>query len=82
MSAELKDFRGKITAETDCVLEALSQVSGEERQQIAREVLHKWALEHLKVHSVLAKRLKAEGMLGESPGRAGESRGARGDVKG
>lgn len=78
MSAELKDFRGKITAETDCVLEALAQVSGEERQQIAREVLHKWALEQIKVHSVLARLLKAEGMLGAPTGGPGESQGARG----
>jgi len=36
MAAELKDFRGRITVETDCVLEAESRASGRERQEIVR----------------------------------------------
>ena len=40
MSAELKDFRGKITSETDAVLEAINRADGRDKSEIAREVLH------------------------------------------
>lgn len=68
---ELKDFRGKITPEADCVLEAESRVTGKERQEIVRQILHEWALQRIEVHTVLQKRLRAEGLLRESKGTAG-----------
>lgn len=69
MSLELKDFRGKITGETDCVLEAINRVSGRDRSEIVREILHKWALEKIHEHSVLSGLLAREGYTGESQGR-------------
>lgn len=69
MSAELKDFRGKITTETDCALEALARVSGHDRSEIVRDILHKWALEKIHESSVLAALLAREGVAGESKGR-------------
>ena len=69
MSVELKDFRGKITTETDCVLEAINRVSGRDRSEIVREILHKWALEKIHEHSVLGDLLAREGLSGESQGR-------------
>lgn len=65
MSLELKDFRGKLTVETDCVLEAMTRSTGKERQEIVREVLHNWALESLDMHNVLHSVLKREGIIRE-----------------
>ncbi len=68
MSIELKDFRGKITAEADCVLEAMNRVYGRDRSEIVREILHKWALEKIHEQSVLADLLAREGITRESQG--------------
>lgn len=69
MSLELKDFRGKITTETDCVLEAMSRTSGRDRSEIVREILHKYALDKIDEHSLLADLLAREGVAGASKGR-------------
>ena len=68
MAIELKDYRGRITAETDCVFEAMSRASGREKQELVREVLHEYALGKLSEHKVLAALLKREGIAGESEG--------------
>lgn len=81
MALELKDFRGKITAETDCALEALHRVTGEDRAAIAREVLHKWALEQIKIHTILGRLMRAEGVVGESEGLPAASEGVRGSER-
>lgn len=88
MACELKDFRGKITLESDCVLEAESRASGKERQEIVREILHDWAVRRIGGASVLHRLLRAEGLpgiaegvsgsLGECRGSLGESRGLPG----
>lgn len=78
MSLELKDFRARITQEADCVLEALSRTSGRERQEIAREVLHKWAMEQIHAASVLDKLLRAEGMEGIAGGMRGHAGASEG----
>lgn len=81
MALPLKDFRGKITAETDCVLEAMNRVTGRDRSEIARDVLHEWALQKLDEHNVLGRLLQAEGLAGSAEGARGnrrESQGARG----
>ena len=74
MSAPLKDFRGKITTETDCVLEAINRVSGRDKSEIVRDILHEWALDKLDEHNVLARLLKAEGVAGSAEGTAGNRR--------
>lgn len=78
MAAELKDFRGKITAEADCVLEAINRVTGRDRSEIAREVLHRWALEEIDKHSVLTQLLRSEGLLREPEGLRVASEGIAG----
>lgn len=81
MAAPLKDFRGKITAEADCVLEAMNRTSGKDRSEIVRDILHAWALTKLDEHIVLQKLLRAEGLAGADEGITGnrrESKGARG----
>ena len=71
MGVELKDFRGKITPEADCVLEAESRSTGRERQEIVRAILDDWAKERIHGASVLHKLLRAEGLPGIAEGVAG-----------
>ena len=81
MSAELKDFRCRITPEADCVLEAEARSTGKERQEIVREILHAWAMERIHGAIVLDNLLRAEGLKGIAGGIAGnerESAGMRG----
>jgi len=58
----LKDFRGKITPETWCWLEAISRSTGNDHQAIVRDVLHRWAMEHLDASSIAERLLYAEGI--------------------
>lgn len=74
MSLELKDFRGKITPETDAVLEAMNRVGGVDRSEIARKVLHEWALQKINEASVLNKLMVTEGLGGISGGKSGNPR--------
>lgn len=64
MSAPLKDFRGKVTPETDCVLEAEARTTGRERQEIVRSILHDWALDRIHGASVLHRLLEVQGLEG------------------
>lgn len=81
MSIELKDYRGRITPEADCVLEAESRSTGKDRQEIVREILHAWAMSRIHGATVLHNLLRAEGLGGIGGGIAGNAReceGARG----
>jgi hypothetical protein len=81
MGIELKDFRGRITPEADCVLEAEARVTGKDRQEIVREILHAWAMERIHGASVLNQLLRAEGLRGidcGTRGKMGEAEGTRG----
>lgn len=74
MSAPLKDFRGKITTETWCAIEAEHRISGRDHSEIAREVLHAWACERIRQASVMQGLMEAEGIGGNER----EARGTRG----
>jgi hypothetical protein len=74
MSAELKDLRGRITVETHCVLEAEHRVSGEDRAEIVRRVLHEWAMQKLEAAKVADGLLRSEGLPGIAGGVAGNRR--------
>lgn len=78
MGVELKDFRGRITPETDCVLEAEARVTGKDRQEIVREILHAWAVERIHGASVLNRLLQAEGLRGIDGGVSGKMRKSEG----
>ena len=71
MSAELRDFRGKVTAETDMALEAMSRAFKRDKSDIAREVLHTWALKKIMEANVLARMLNTEGITGSQQGNPG-----------
>jgi hypothetical protein len=72
MAAELRDFRGKITVEADVALESVAQAFKRDKSDVAREVLHNWALRKIMEANVLARRLKSEGLDGESQGSVGD----------
>lgn len=78
MGIELKDFRGRITPETDCALEALARASGQERQEIVRNILHKWAKEQIHAATVMHRLLQAEGLPGIGGGTAGNAGASEG----
>jgi hypothetical protein len=65
VSLPLCDFRGKITPETRAALEARSRAHGIEMQEIAREVLHEWALREIRAASLLHDAREREGLVGE-----------------
>lgn len=75
MSLPLIDFRGKITTETHVALEALHRATGMERQEIARDVLHRWASEQLYAATVMQKLAAAEGVSAALPGHRREDEG-------
>ena len=78
MSTPLKDFRGKVTAETDAVLEALNRATGRDKSEIARDVLHRWASDQIHAASVMHQLLKSEGLPGIDSGAAGNRRESQG----
>lgn len=83
MSLPLIDFRGKITHETDAVLEALHQATGRDRSEIVRDVLAQWADAKIHEASLIDQRLRREGLRGIAGGAAGrvrEDEGAQGSA--
>jgi len=68
MSIPLIDFRCKVTLEADAVLEAAHDSTGVDKSEIARGVLHEWALLEIKKQMVLRSKLKSKGILREYEG--------------
>ena len=69
MALELRDLRTKVTIETDLALEALARATCKDKAEIAREVLHRWALQQVDAASILQRLMTAEGVAGASQGR-------------
>lgn len=74
MADELRDLRAKISVQTDAALDAHSRVTGRDRSEIAREILHKWALEQVAISTLLDARLRAEGGDAIDEGASGRGR--------
>ena len=74
MAEELRDLRAKITVQADAVLDAISRVRGVDRSEIVREVLHKFALEHVAISTLIDARLRAEGLCAADEGISGSNR--------
>lgn len=70
MSLPLIDFRGKVTPETDAVLESISRTTGRDKSEIAREWMHKIALAEIDASIELHKILRREGLLSAHEGAA------------
>lgn len=79
MSAELRDFRGKITVESDLVLDSEARAFRRDKTDIVRQILHEWALKKIMAANVLKRRMQAEGITGGSSGRAVGDEGIEGD---
>lgn len=72
MSLPLVDFRGKVTPETDAVLEARHRASGRDKSEIVREWLHEIALREIGNAIELQRILQREGLAAEPQGGAGK----------
>ena len=79
---ELVDFRTKLQRKTHSVLFAKAAATGRDMQDLAREILAKWAAEELHAATVMDRVLRSEGVVGEFGGSDGgvrrESSGNRG----
>ena len=62
MSLELRQQRLNVTAETAAALESEAQLTGEDRSEIARRVLHEWAMQKIHACTVLQRVLAREGL--------------------
>lgn len=62
--SELKDVRCKITLETWAALKAESRVTGRDQGELARQILHEWALERMRAATLLNATLISEGLDG------------------
>ena len=78
MSLELIDFRTKISHETDAVLDMLQRTTGQDRSELAREVLHAWAMKKVHEANVLANLFAAKGLTGIDGGTSGQMRDSQG----
>lgn len=78
MALELRDLRAKVSIETDIALEAVSRATGKEKAEVARTVLHDWALQRLSEARVLTRLLKGEGLRRAHEGEAGTTQGESG----
>lgn len=74
MSADLKDFRCKLTVEAHCVLEAESRVTGEDKSEIVRKIVHDYAVKKLQCAKIADGLLRSEGMGGIAEGALGKMR--------
>ena len=66
MSAELKDFRGKITPLAWCYVEAEHRATGLDQSEIVRDILHRWAEVKHGAAIEAQKLLEAEGISGKT----------------
>ena len=62
MSLELKQQKLNVTAETAAVLESESKHSGEDKSEIARAVLHAWAIGKIHACTLLQEALERDGL--------------------
>jgi Ribbon-helix-helix protein, copG family len=73
MADELRDLRAKISVQTDAALDAHSRVTGRDRSELVREILHEWSLEQIAIATLLDARLRAEGLTEADEGAAGRT---------
>jgi hypothetical protein len=72
MSIPLTDFRCKITPEVDALLETLHRTTGRDKSEIARDVLHKWAVTEIHAAMLLHVQLQDKGILRDYEGALGQ----------
>jgi hypothetical protein len=62
MSLDLHDQRVKLTPEAHCALGAESRVTGKDRSELCREILHEWAMRKIHVAKLTLHNLDCEGI--------------------
>jgi len=72
MSLPLVDTRIKVTPVTDSVLETIHRTTGRDKSEIAREVLHKWAVKEAHAAMFLHAELDRNGLLRDYEGVTGQ----------
>jgi hypothetical protein len=73
VSVELIDLRAKISPEGDCALTAYARAHGLDKAEVAREVIHAWALKQMRNATILALQMKAKGISGGNAGASGNA---------
>jgi len=72
MSLPLIDLRIKVTTEVDALLEVLHRTTGRDKSELARDVLHKWAVKEIQASMMLHQELKSKGILRDYEGVSGQ----------
>jgi len=60
--ADLIDMRLKVSTETNQVLEAMNRSSGVDKNEIARKVLHDWAIGKIDEATLITRLTRSEGV--------------------
>lgn len=68
MSLELVDVRVKVSPEAHAALSAFAEADGIEVGELTRNILQSWAEKRIRAASVLQRRLKAAGIVGDREG--------------
>jgi hypothetical protein len=84
VASDKRDFRVAITPETDVALRAMARAFDRDRQSVAREVLHEWAMRKLHEYRVGTGLAYSDGLFTASDGtptaRDGSPTASRGDL--
>lgn len=70
MSLDLHDQRIKLTPEAHCALGAEMRVTGKDRSEICREILHEWAMKKIHAARLTMHLLECEGIVGHKGDRS------------
>lgn len=70
---DLRDFRGRLTADSDLMLEAVSRATGKDKSELVREIVHGWYLSRWGEHEMIMRlfRGRGEGTDSASSGGSG-----------
>lgn len=71
MSLDLKDFRGKITPESWCVLTAVADSRKMDMSELVREILDAWGKQQLHACNLMQRYLRVEGLAAAVRGKLG-----------
>lgn len=69
--SDLRDLRAKISVEGDVALDAVARVTGKDRSELVRDIVHRWALDQLAIATLIDRRMKAEGIDAGAEGARG-----------
>lgn len=75
MSLELIDLRAKVTAETWCALAAHARAHELDKSEVARQVLHEWAMRQIHGARMLRSCLASKGLTAAAEGISGATQG-------